>query len=121
MAEKKKWKKSSQELVDQFYSVMEGHPKVKLRKMFGYPCAFLNGNMVAGLHEENFTVRLEAKQREEALAKGVGSTFAPMKGRVMREYVALAPEVVSDKERLKSLLAASLAYAETLPSKEVEY
>lgn len=113
----RKWEKSPQELVDQFYEAMEAFPQVELRKMFGYPCAFLHGNMVVGLHESNLAVRLPPAEREEALKKGYGAIFAPLKGRVMKEYVALAPNLIADPKRLLEFVAKSIRYGETLPPK----
>ncbi len=39
------WKKAPQENIDFFNDVLEKHPEVEKRKMFGYPCAFMGGNM----------------------------------------------------------------------------
>ena len=43
---KGKWKKSPPELVATFDAAIAGKPGVERRQMFGYPCAFLNGNML---------------------------------------------------------------------------
>lgn len=114
----KKWKKSSAELVECFYEALKNHPDAELRKMFGYPCAFLGGHMFAGLHEENFAIRLNSERREELLTSGEGAIFAPMKGRVMREYVALDPAIVANKEKLKEFLLDSFNYVSLLPPKK---
>ena len=113
----REWEKSPQELVDRFYEAMKAFPQAELRKMFGYPCAFLHGNMVVGLHESNLAVRLPPAEREEALKKGHGAIFAPIAGRVMKEYVALAPNLIADPKRLLEFVAKSIHYGETLPPK----
>ena len=113
----KEWEKSPQELVDRFYQAMKAFPQAELRKMFGYPCAFLHGNMVVGLHESNLAVRLPPAEREEALKKGHGVIFAPMAGRVMKEYVALEANLIADPKRLLEFVAKSIHYGETLPPK----
>lgn len=114
---KKKWKKSPQELVDVFYEMMNQFPDAELRKMFGYPCAFLNGNMFVGLHEGNLVVRLGSEDRQEALDKNLGDIFAPMQGRVMKEYVALSQEIIHSRKQLKGFISKSLDFVKALPVK----
>lgn len=115
--EKKTWEKSPSKLVDSFYHVMEAFPDAELRKMFGYPCAFFNGNMFVGLHESNMAVRLDAESREKALQEGWGCIFAPMAGRVMKEYVALSEEMINNKDALREIITKSFSYVKTIPAK----
>lgn len=112
-----KWEKSSPELIEKFYEVMKHFGHVELRKMFGYPCAFLNGNMCVGLHQQNLAVRLSEKDRETALKKGDGEIFAPMNGRVMKEYVALSPAIIDSPASLKEFVTLAVSYVEELPPK----
>ena len=112
-----KWKKSSQELVDRFYTFTEPLPNIEPKKMFGYPCCFLNGNMFTGLHEENWIVRLPEEDRNELIDNHGATQFAPMEGRVMREYVTLPPTILSNPLELKKWLDKSHAFATTLPPK----
>lgn len=83
--------------------------------MFGCPCAFANGHMVTGLHEQNWIVRLPAVEREQLMAVG-GKPFAPM-GRVMKEYVVLPLEVRQSPAALRKWLEKSFTYAQSLPPK----
>ena len=83
--------------------------------MFGCPCVFLNANMVSGLHEESWIIRLNPPDREALLASG-GTEFAPM-GRVMREYATLPPGVVKDPGQVREWLGKSFAYVRSLPAK----
>jgi len=53
-----KWRKSLTQLVDLFVAVLPDQPNVERRQMFGYPCAFVNGNMFTGLHQGSLIVRL---------------------------------------------------------------
>lgn len=114
---KRKWKKSPEELIDLFYSVMESFPQVELRKMFGYPCAFYNGNMLVGLHEDHMIVRLKPSDLKKAFETHAGSPFAPMEGRVMKEYAALEKEILADPEKVAFYVEKSIAYVKTLPPK----
>jgi len=44
------WRKSPQHLIETFNSVVPGPPVVP-RKMFGYPAAFVNGNLFMSLFQ----------------------------------------------------------------------
>ncbi len=111
------WKKAPQVNVDFFNDALENHPEVERRKMFGFPCAFLGGNMFFGLFEETFFLRLpeEERGRINSLQKAV--PFEPIPGRVMKEYVALNPGTVTDPEIFQDWFKKSLNYASSLPVK----
>jgi TfoX/Sxy family transcriptional regulator of competence genes len=74
------WQKSDPEVVQRFLASLPLTQGVERRQMFGYPCAFVNGNMFAGLHEQRLIVRVPS----EAASR----PFEVM-GKVMREYVAV--------------------------------
>lgn len=110
-----KWKKSSQELIDHFYNTMEAFDKVEMRKMFGYPCTFLNGNMLTGLHEENWVLRLSEEDRQELSSIGA-LPFEPM-GRKMREYLLIPQAIIKSPDLLKSWIQRSIDFVSLLPPK----
>jgi TfoX/Sxy family transcriptional regulator of competence genes len=110
------WRKSPQELVDLFASVTPGTPAVQ-RKMFGYPAAFINGNMFMGLFQDDMILRLPESLREEFLKKDGAKIFEPMPGRPMREYVAVPPRVMANKKELASWVSRALEYGESLKPK----
>jgi TfoX/Sxy family transcriptional regulator of competence genes len=110
------WRKAPQDLVDRFHEAVAGIEGLEVRKMFGYPAAFVGGNMTAGLHQESFIVRLPEPERAERLADG-WSIFEPMPGRPMREYVALPPQVVEDVDATRAWVERAAAYVRTLPPK----
>ena len=93
------WEKSPEELAERFGRVLERFPDAERRKMFGYPAAFVAGNMVTGLHQSNWVVRLPEGQQAEAMADG-STAFDPMGGRPMKNFVALPADVIADDERL---------------------
>jgi len=110
-----KWSPSPPELVQIFDEVGPGPPVVR-KKMFGYPAAFINGNMFAGLFQDKVIVRLAERERADLIREG-GSPFEPMPGRPMREYVVLPAAVVQEKTRLSSWMKKALAHAGGLPPK----
>lgn len=119
MAEKKrKWKRSSEELKERFARVLGEFEGVEMRKMFGCPCSFVNGNMFTGLHEENWIIRLSEEDRDEAKELMQAKPFEPMKGRAMREYIALPPRITKDASTMQDWLQRSLNFASSLPPKK---
>jgi len=109
--------KPPEELIELFLDVAPGDPAVEPRKMFGQMGLFANGNMFAGVHEDAIVVRLPDEQRAELLALPGAKPFEPM-GRPMREYVCVPAAMHDDRAALEKWLAASLAYAKSLPIKE---
>jgi TfoX/Sxy family transcriptional regulator of competence genes len=103
--------------IERFEKLVPADPRVTVRKVFGQPAAFANGNMFFGVFGTDIFLRLPAAELAEA-AKGEGTRpFEPMPGRPMRDYLVLAHELLSDRRRFGSLLASSLEYASQLPSK----
>lgn len=111
-----KWQKSSEELKDKFLNTMADFAEAEPRKMFGYPCCFLHGNMFTGLHEENWVLRLKDEDREAMIAKHQAERFAPM-GRLMKEYVILPAEILSNETKLTQWIQKSIDYVIKLPIK----
>ena len=110
------WSKSPQALVALFDACLPNEPGVERRRMFGYPCAFVNGNLACGLHQDHVLVRLPEARRAELLAKTAARVFEPMPGRPMREYLLVPPDVVVDPAALGAWLAEGVAYARGLAS-----
>lgn len=116
MASSNPWRKAPADQVERFHEAVADIEGVEVRKMFGFPAAFIGGNMTAGLHQESVMVRLPDAERDERLADG-WSLFEPMPGRPMREYVALPPDVAGDVAAMRHWLERAAAYVRTLPPK----
>src|SRR5256885_16153135 len=112
-----KWEPSPDELVRDFAAYLAAIPDAKSRKMFGYPAAFVNGQMFAGLFERQMILRLSESDRAAFVAQTGAMAFEPMPGRPMREYVVV-PEPVRMSPALAHWLEWSARYARSLPPKE---
>lgn len=110
-----KWRKPSEELIKLFEEVTPGPPAIA-KKMFGFPAAFVNGNMFMGLHQEDMILRLPEGSRAELL-KLNARIFEPMPGRPMREYVIVPPSLLRDRNKLSSWVQKALEYGSSLPPK----
>ena len=92
-------------------------PGVVKRPMFGCPAYFVNGNMVAGAHQENLILRLSPEDRAALLAEPGAAPFTPMPGRTMKEYVAVPPAIYESDEAFRPWIKQALEYTASLPAK----
>ena len=117
-AEKPKWQKSPEPLVELFARVQAGlPPDTERRKMFGYPCSFVNGQMFAGLHQTNMVLRLSEGDRAEFLKQDSAKIFEPLPGRIMKEYVVVPPRLKDDEATLLKWSVKAFSYAKSLGPK----
>lgn len=118
MHEAGSWQKAPAELADRFSEVVADLPEAQQRQMFGYPAAFVNGNMFTGLHQDRWVVRLPEEERAELLAEPGASQFEPMPGRPMKGFVVLPAEVAARPDRARPWVERALTHALSLPPKE---
>jgi hypothetical protein len=109
--------KSPPELVERFGAVLDRHPEAERKQMFGYPAAFVGGNMATGLFADRWVVRLPDDEIASALASGA-EPFEPMPGRPMKAFIAIPPGDVGDDAAISSWVGRGLSYAATMPPKE---
>ena len=108
--------KSPAELVGRFDEVLGRHPEAERRQMFGYPAAFVGGNMATGLFADRWIVRL-GRDADEAATRGA-EPFEPMPGRPMTGFYAIPPGDVTDDAKLDDWVRRGLAAAAAMPAKE---
>jgi len=112
-----KWQKPSQGIIETYERIIPDIPLVEKRKMFGYPCGFVNRNMFLGTFQESIFIRLSEPDREEFLNLPDSKRFEPMPGRVMKEYVIVPPWLLEKNKELNSWIQKSLDYVSSLPPK----
>jgi hypothetical protein len=114
-----KFEKSSSELAGRFAAAMErtAAPDITQRQMFGYPCAWISGNMLTGLFAEQWWVRLSEPDRDALLALPSAHPFEPMPGRTMGRYVVLPADIAASDTDLDAWLAKAIDFTRTLPPK----
>ena len=115
---KGKWQKAPQELVAFFIEAVKFLPGAEPRKMFGYPCAFVNGQMFTGLFEDSMFLRLSEVDRAAFRALEGARPFEPMAGRPMREYSVVPASMLHSLPELDAWLAKAFNYAKSIPPKE---
>lgn len=119
MPERPKFTKSPPELVDRFGAVLDrvGRPDTTRKAMFGYPCAWVGGNMASGLFADTWWVRLAPDRLAAVLASGQARPFEVMPGRAMKGYAAMSDAILADDATLDAWVREALDYTATLPSK----
>ena len=115
-----KFEKSPPELVERFGTVLDrvGTSDTTRRPMFGYPCAWVGGNMATGLFSRSWWVRLAPERLAAVLASGEGHTLEVMPGRPMKGYVAMPDATVADDAAVDAWIREALEYTATLPPKQ---
>ena len=119
MAERKSpsFDKSPPELIERFGAVMDRHPDAERKKMFGYPAAFVGGNMATGLFADQWVVRLPDDEIETAKAQGAAA-FEPMPGKPMKAFVVVPAADVGDDAAINGWVERGLALARSMPPKK---
>jgi TfoX/Sxy family transcriptional regulator of competence genes len=118
--EGRKWRPVPEPLRDIFESIVSLWPEAEKRQMFGCPCAFVHGQMFAGLHQESMMLRLSDEDRHEFLSTAGARPFEPMPGRPMREYVVVPDAVLQSSHELGVWFGKAFDYAASLPPKEAK-
>lgn len=109
--------KSPPELVERFAAVLDRYPDAERKKMFGYPAAFVGGNMATGLFAERWVVRLPDGEIDEARSAGAEG-FEPMPGRPMKSFVVIPAADVADDAAIARWVGRGLAHAASMPAKK---
>ena len=117
MNDKSNWEKSSDRLVALLGELAPQEPDVSVKKMFGWPCCFVNGNLSAGLHKQSMIFRLSDADQTAFLRLGGTGEFEPMPGRKMKGYVVMADPLAREPAELAKWIGRSLAFARALPLK----
>ncbi len=112
-----KWTKPPDELVTLFGRLMATVPAAQTRKMFGYPAAFVNGYMFAGLFQEKMFLRLSPDDQERFMKLPGAGPFEPLPGRAMRGYAVVPTTMLKSMPVLRRWLRQAYAFSDGLPPK----
>src|SRR5437870_13475110 len=109
-----KFQKANVEMVSFFDAIAPAAGAgIEKRKLCGYPCRFVNGNLFMGLHNNNMILRLPQSDRADFVKLGV-IPFEPMPARIMKEYVLVPKEMIRSRG-LKAWIGRSLSYSSAVP------
>lgn len=91
-------------------------PRAVKGQMFGHPCAFVNGNMFFGTFGQSVVIRVGEARAAVLAAHTPYTIFAPMEGRLWREYVQVGLGAIPDAT-LAALAREALDHTAGLPGK----
>ena len=109
--------KSPPELIERFSTVLAAYPHAVRKQMFGYPAAFVGGNLATSLFRDDWVVRLADDEIEAAKAAGAAS-FEPLPGKPMKAFVVIPRADVADDAALRRWVERGLALASSMPAKK---
>lgn len=98
--------------------IVGGLPGTVRRPMFGYAAYFAGGNLAVGLFADGICMRLSEDDRAAAFRLPGIEPFAPMEGRVMREYAFFTKPALRDEARLAVWAKRSVQFTLSKPKKE---
>ena len=110
--------KSPPELVARFGEILERYPDATRKPMFGYPAAFVGGNMATGLFADRWVVRLPDGEIAAAKSAAGAGSFEPMPGKPMKAFVAIPRADVDDDARIGAWVERGIAHAAAMPAKK---
>ena len=105
-----------EQLAERIRDVVNDHPGITSKKMFGGIAFMLHGNMACGIVGEDLMVRVGPEAFEDALAQP-GARPMDFTGRPMKGMVYVAPEAVSSRDDLAAWVGRGVDYAASLPPK----
>jgi TfoX/Sxy family transcriptional regulator of competence genes len=109
--------KSPPELVERFETIAAEYPEATRRLTFGYPCLYVGGNMVSGLFESSWHVKLGPEERHELEAIPGAAQFEPMPGRPMTGFTLMPSSIIDDDEAIRRWVKRAIEFGATLPPK----
>ena len=117
MPDMPKMQKSPPDLVARFDLIADDFPRATRRLTFGYPCLYVGGNMISGLFEDRWHVKLGADERRELEAIPGATPFEPAPGRPMTGFTLLPRSIVEDDDEVRRWVGRAVDYGTTLPAK----
>lgn len=112
-----------QDKLDLYKALIDTHPEVELKGGVKLPYTSLNGNMYTQLTKAGKVGLRMGKADREAFIEKYSASLLTSYGAVMKEYVEVPDELLTQTDELAPYLALSYTYAQTLkpkPSKKTQ-
>ena len=106
--------------VRRFAALVPKEDSVEVRKVFGQPGAFIDGNMFFGVFGDSLFLRLSEADRREVKDSEGAKVFEPMPGRAMAEYITIPERLLGSDPKIKAWISRAVAYGRTLPKKSTK-
>jgi len=103
-------------LAQRVRDVLEGHPALVEKKMFGGVGFMLQGNMACGVNDDHLIVRVGPASYDEAVVRPHARPF-DFTGRPMKGWVMVGPDGYESDSDLESWVQQGVEFALSLPAK----
>jgi TfoX/Sxy family transcriptional regulator of competence genes len=115
-----KMPRPASESTRRFDKLVGGDERIHVRKVFGNPAAFVNGNMCFGVFGSDVFLRFSEGDQELARKIPGARPFEPMAGRPMRGYLILPPAVLENSQESRRWVEAAIQHTLRLPPKPLK-
>jgi TfoX/Sxy family transcriptional regulator of competence genes len=106
----------SYSLADRVRQALRQTRQIKEKKMFGGLAFMFRGNLLVGVWEDAFIVRLDPERAAEALRRPYVSQFE-VGGRAMRGWIVVEPDGLESDRELSDWIERAIEFVVTLPAK----
>jgi hypothetical protein len=103
-------------LVDRVREALSGEPGLTEKRMFGSYGFLLDGNMCAGVRNDELIARVPLDEYPVVLARPEVGPF-PGPDRPMRGWITFGPDAIAEDDDLARWIRAGVAIARSLPPK----
>ncbi|MFZ0891957.1 MAG: TfoX/Sxy family protein [Thermoplasmata archaeon] len=110
--------KSTADSTELFLSLVKNDPRFVVKKMFGNPAAFVDGQLCIGTYGPDVLLRLSAEDQSIAAAVPGVRPFEPMPGRIMGGYLVLPASLLADRREGKKWVERAVKWTKSLPGKK---
>jgi TfoX/Sxy family transcriptional regulator of competence genes len=107
----------SKDVAMMFEAAVKTLPDLERKKMFGWTCVFVGGNMLGGYYQNQMMLRLSEKDKTRFLELPGACHFNPQGNRPMLEYVDVPQDMITSEKDLKRWVDNGFKYVAGLPSK----
>ncbi len=106
-----------QNLAKRMRIVLEAHPGMVEKKMFGGVGFMLRGNLACGVQGDDLIVRVGVENNASSLARPFVRPFMPVPDKPMAGWILVAPGGVTTDQDLQQWIEQGFEYASTLSEK----
>lgn len=96
--------------------LLESHPLMQRKKMFGGIVWMMQGNMCVGVYKDWLILRVGPEMAEKICAQECAKPM-DITGKVMKGWAMIAPEGIESEEDLTHYVDIAMDFVKTLPEK----
>jgi len=111
--------KSQKILLETFNAVLPPAVFIEKRRRHGSPCALVNGNLFAAIHQNTMILRLSTEEKKD-YEKEAGrpmDAYEPFEDVMLKGFVAVPEGLLADRDSLARWVRKAFDYAASLPGR----